>query len=74
MDSPAGYLHLGAYAEIGEVEQACALLSESLPRVERAGVNQRFERVVGVRRAHLERYRETSHVKRLDEHLATIEL
>ncbi|MDQ6741618.1 MAG: helix-turn-helix domain-containing protein [Candidatus Dormibacteraeota bacterium] len=60
-----------AYAQRGEVEQACALLEESLGAAVDAGLRLRVQRVAGLRRRHLDGVRAAS-VRQLDEQLRAV--
>ena len=61
-----------AYAINDEVEQACAVLQESLTMSQAGGSDQRRERIIGIRQAYLTKGAESPAVKRLDEQLATL--
>ena len=60
-----------AHAQRGEVDQACALLSEAFELARRSGLGERIGRVIEVRRRHLERHAAEPAVRRLDEQVRT---
>jgi len=60
-----------AYAEQGEVERSCRLLTASLDAAQRSGLEELVLRIVGARR-HLGRWQESAHVRQLDERLLLV--
>jgi transcriptional regulator with XRE-family HTH domain len=58
-----------AYAQEGDVDRACHLLTESLDDAERSGLEELVLRASGARE-HLSRWRDSPAVKRLDERFA----
>jgi hypothetical protein len=60
-----------AYAQRGEVEQACALLRDSLAAAVDAGLRLRVQRVAGLRRRHLDGVQAAA-VRQLDEQLRAV--
>jgi tetratricopeptide (TPR) repeat protein len=60
-----------AYAQIGEVEQACQLFSQALTAAVEVGLRLRVQRVAGLRQRHLGSIRAAA-VRHLDDHLRTV--
>jgi transcriptional regulator with XRE-family HTH domain len=60
-----------AYAQRGEVDQACALLRESLAAAVDAGLRLRVQRVAGLRQRHLAGVQATA-LRQLDEQLRAV--
>jgi tetratricopeptide (TPR) repeat protein len=55
-----------AYADQGEVEQACRVLAEALELAKDAGLSERIRRIKGTRRQHLSRWDTAPCVRDLD--------
>jgi hypothetical protein len=62
-------IQAAAYADQGQVEHSCTLLSEAFALAKDAGLVERVRRIKGTRRNHLDRWALTSAVRRLDEEL-----